>query len=54
MKKLLKAYLWAEVLFVGYLILKPKSAQPSPEEQALDDLKNRLKKEIENASAQNP
>lgn len=51
--KLFKAYCWAEALFMGYLLLKPKSAEPSAEEQALDNVKNQLKDKI-NAATQDP
>jgi hypothetical protein len=49
---LFKAYCWAEALFVGYLLLKPKSAEPSEAEQALENVKTQLKEKLD--GPQNP
>ncbi len=48
---LFRAYCWAEALFMGYLLLKPKSDNPSEAEKALDDVKDQLKEKL---NAQNP
>ena len=50
--QLFKAYCWAELAFVGYLLLKPKSDHPSEAEQAVDDVKDQLKEKFN--APQNP
>ena len=46
--KLLKAYLWAEIAFMAYLVLKPKN--PAAPNGARDDIETRLKETLENGT----